>query len=460
MSAIREMNRLALELGRTWARTDRLFGLVKPEALYTRPIPLRHPLIFYVGHLPAFGWSHICRRLMGRAAFEPAFDAMFDLGIDPDVDDPTRGHDHPEAPASWPALADVLAYRDRVRASVLEDIDDLRVTDTANVMAHRGRALRMTIEHELMHQETLLHMLQQRPPEQKVRPATLTYDVDPGLKADMIDIPAGVATLGASFDRLAFGWDNEFPQATVSVPAFEVDALPVTNGDFLRFVESGAYDAREFWTDEDFAWKTAIGLHHPLCWTREGPTWTYRAMFDRLPLTTVRDWPVYVSLAEAQAYARWRGARVMTEPEFHRAAYGTAAGHERTWPWGETPPTVAHANLDFVAWSPDPVGSHPDGVSAWGVHELCGNGWEWTASAFAPLPGFRAYIPGYPGYSADFFDGQHYVLKGGSWATDARLVRPSFRTWFQARHPYVFAKFRCVREPEARRAASATRVPV
>lgn len=457
MSAIREMNRLALELGRVWARSDRLFGLVKPEAIDTRPIELRHPLIFYVGHLPAFAWLHVCRRLMDRRAFEPAFDEMFDRGIDPDVDDPARCHDHPDA---WPALADVLAYRDRVRAAVLEDVDRVRFTDGDDVMAHRGRALRMAIEHELMHQETLLYMLQQLPLHQKVRPAKVTYDVDPGLKSGMIEVPAGTATLGVRFDRLAFGWDNEFPDTTVDVPAFEVDALPVTNGEFLRFVESGAYDAREFWTDDDFAWKTAAGLRHPLCWTRDGSAWSYRAMFDRLPLSAVRDWPVYVSLAEAQAYTRWRGARVMTEAEFHRAAYATFDGRERTWPWGETPPTPVHANLDFDAWSPDPVGSHPDGVSAWGVHELCGNGWEWTSTALAPFPGFRAYIPGYPGYSADFFDGKHYVLKGGSWATDARLVRPSYRNWFQARYPYVFAKFRCVSAPEARRAASATRAPV
>ena len=121
------------------------------------------------------------------------------------------------------------------------------------------------------------------------------------------------------------------------------------------------------------------------------------------------------------------------------------AGVERAFPWGDDPPTSRHGNFDFTRWSPDPVGSHPDGASAWGVHELVGNGWEWTESLFAPLPGFDAYIPGYPGYSADFFDGKHYVLKGASWATASDLIRPSFRNWYQARYPYVFAKFRCVR---------------
>ena len=114
-------------------------------------------------------------------------------------------------------------------------------------------------------------------------------------------------------------------------------------------------------------------------------------------------------------------------------------------PWGDDGPTPRHGNFHFAHWSPVPVGSHPAGASAWGVHELIGNGWEWTESTFAPFPGFEANIPGYPGYSADFFDGKHYVLKGASWATDAQLIRRSFRNWYQARYPYVFAKFRCVR---------------
>ena len=152
-----------------------------------------------------------------------------------------------------------------------------------------------------------------------------------------------------------------------------------------------------------------------------------------------------MSLAEARAFAKWRGGRLPTEAEYHRAAYGEPDGGERPFPWGGDDPTPRHGNFHFAQWSPVPVGSHPTGASAWGVHELIGNGWEWTATAFAPFPGFEANIPGYPGYSADFFDGKHLVLKGASWATDAQLIRRSFRNWYQARYPYVFAKFRCVR---------------
>ena len=114
------------------------------------------------------------------------------------------------------------------------------------------------------------------------------------------------------------------------------------------------------------------------------------------------------------------------------------------WPWGDDAPEERHGSFHFQAASPLPVGSRPDGVSAWGVHELVGNGWEWTCSPFAPFPGFEP-MPRYPGYSADFFDGAHFVLLGGSWATDQALLRPSFRNWFQPHYPYVFSKFRCAR---------------
>jgi formylglycine-generating enzyme required for sulfatase activity len=147
-------------------------------------------------------------------------------------------------------------------------------------------------------------------------------------------------------------------------------------------------------------------------------------MFESLPLPL--DWPVYVSQVEASAYARWKGRRLMTEPEFHRAAEGSTTGH-----------------FDFAGFDPIPVGSHPP--SAAGVFDLVGNGWEWTSTVFAPFEGF-APMRSYPEYSADFFDGRHYVMKGASPATARELVRPSFRNWFRGNYPYVYAKFRTAQD--------------
>jgi formylglycine-generating enzyme required for sulfatase activity len=166
-------------------------------------------------------------------------------------------------------------------------------------------------------------------------------------------------------------------------------------------------------------------------------------MFDLIPLPFA--WPVYVSFAEAAAFARWRQARLPTEPEFQRAAFGTLDGPERRHPWGDAEPTATRGVFDFSSWEPEPAGSHPDGRSAWGVDDLVGNGWEWTRTPFAPFPGFMP-LPSYPEYSADFFDEEHFVMKGASTATARELLRPTFRNWFRARYPYVYSTFRCVRE--------------
>jgi ergothioneine biosynthesis protein EgtB len=442
---------VADHLRSVWVRTDGLFGLVRPDAMLSRPISLRHPFIFYVGHLPAFAWNHIGRGVLGRPSFQPYFDQIFDRGIDPDVDHPELCHPHPDVPARWPDLTDVLAYRDRVREAVLESLPDVQTRASTGVMARRGRVTQMVIEHELMHQETLLYMVQQLPPDQVLRPADARrsrYGL--GLRPKTVEVARGETTLGADFESLAFGWDNEFPRVTVLVADFAIDSVPITNGQFLYFVETGAYDCRKFWTESDWTWKRRAQLAHPLCWMRQNGSWRYRTLFELVPLAHVSDWPVYVSLAEARAYARWSGARLPSEAEFHRAAYGMPDGGERSFPWGEDPPSGRRSNCHFARWSPEPVGSRPEGASAWGVHELVGNGWEWTETPFAPFPGFRPYIPGYPGYSADFYDGKHYVLKGASWATAVELTRQSFRNWYQAHYPYVFAKFRCIRALTAR----------
>jgi formylglycine-generating enzyme required for sulfatase activity len=163
-------------------------------------------------------------------------------------------------------------------------------------------------------------------------------------------------------------------------------------------------------------------------------------MFDLIPLPLA--WPVYVSQAEASAYARWRELKLPTEAQFQRAAFGSPGGREQQYPWGFDAPMPAHGVFDFTSWDPEPAGRHPAGRSAWGVDDLIGNGWEWTSTSFAPFPGFHP-MASYPEYSADFFDGEHFVMKGASPATARELLRPTFRNWFRARYPYVYATFRC-----------------
>ena len=427
-----------------WARTDEIFAILPSTELAASPIVWRHPFIFYVGHLPAFSWNQICGSILGWKSFNSYFDDLFCRGIDPDVDT-GECHWHPDVPDEWPSLAETLAYRDKVRGALLESVEAVGRSGSSDVLVQEGKIFQLVLEHEFMHQETLIYMLQQMPLDKKRRPKLFPrYSFHRSAVSRSIAIPSGKTRLGAKFADVPFGWDNEFDEMVVDVPAFAIDSLPVTNREFAEFVDSGAYDDSRYWRADDWRWKQVENKSHPVPWFRRQGAWFYRAMFDAFPLDEVAGWPVYVSLAEARAYASWLGKRLPTEAEYHRAAFHGPDGRESAYPWGNTSPAAQHGNFDFVSWSPMPAGSRPAGASRWGVMDLAGNGWELTDTPFAPFPNFSPYIASYPDYSRDFFDGKHFVLKGASWATASDLIRPSFRNWYQAHYSYMFAKFRCV----------------
>jgi gamma-glutamyl hercynylcysteine S-oxide synthase len=438
-AAVRIRHDLQARLLQARTRTDEIFSLIRGEALYDRPIAERHRLIFYLGHVESFDWNLLGRRAFGLGSFQPAFDQLFAFGIDPVGDGlPTDG------PLDWPTRREVDRYNLRVRES-LDSAIDSALEHPSEGHPQLFEMLETSIEHRLMHAETLAYLLHRLPYENKAGDSsTLLADRKP-VKHDLVEITEGEATLGMN-DRGGefFGWDNERGEYVVSVPAFAIERYNVTNGDFLRFIQAGGYSHRTLWTREGWEWKVQNGIEHPSFWHRNGNIWMVRGMFNemRLPL----DWPVYVSHSEATAYANWLGRRLPNEEQFHRAAYGVPeSSEERQYPWGKESPSTRHGNFDFANWDPAPVGSHPAGASAFGVHDLVGNGWEWTRTIFGPLPGFSA-MPFYPGYSANFFDGQHYVMKGGSPRTAGCMLRRSFRNWFQPHYPYVYATFRCVED--------------
>ena len=403
---------------RNRARSRALFDLITDEAYYSRPIDLRHPIVFYEGHLPAFSFNTLVKRGLGGPSVDAGLEALFARGIDPSEDQTGRSTAH-----QWPSRDTVrqfAAEADRRVCAALEREDLDRPGDP---LLHRAEAAFTILEHEAMHQETLLYMWHRLPLDQKRRPPGYQPVVDGRQPAhEWIEIPAGRVTLGADDDALLFGWDNERPHLAADVAGFTLQRHDVTNADYLEFVNQRG--------------------PAPLFWERHGDAWYWRGMFDLIPLPL--SWPVYVSHVDASAYAEWRGWLLPTEAQFQRAAYGTADGSERLYPWGSASPSPEHGVFDFSSWDPAPAGSHPAGRSAWGVDDLVGNGWEWTNTVFAPFPGFRP-MPSYPEYSADFFDGEHLVMKGASPATARELIRPTFRNWFRPRYPYVYATFRCVR---------------
>jgi formylglycine-generating enzyme required for sulfatase activity len=398
---------LRTELAGARSRTDELFRLLRPDALYDRPVPERHRLIFYLGHVEAFDWNMVCKYDLSIPSFHPVFDELFAFGIDPDASGlPT------DVPSDWPSLSEVEEYNRRVKQTV-----DERLEDATPKVVH------VAIEHRLMHAETLAYLLHNLPLEKKAVAATPpSAQADTSVQQLFVEIPGGKATLGQPRDG-SFGWDNEFEETVENVAAFSIARHNVTNGEYLRFVEEGGAPS--------FFWKHAA----------DG--WRLRTMFDEIPLPL--DWPVFVTHTQATQYAQWTGKRLPSEAQIQRAAYGTPGAEEREYPWGSAEPGPSHGNLNFQAWDPAPVNAYPAGDSAFGVSQLLGNGWEWTRDLFRPLPGFEQF-DFYPGYSANFFDDDHYVLKGASPRTATKLARRSFRNWFRKEYQYLYATFRCVED--------------
>ena len=418
------------------AETDKLFEFVRPDSLYARPIPERHRIVFYIGHLEAFDWNLLRERVINAQIFNPQFDRLFAFGIDP-VD----GGLPSDQPADWPSIPEVQKYVRRIRESLDERLAAISPSDSAGDGFSASTLLNVAIEHRLMHAETLAYMLHQLPLEAKIPPASQSQAVASRVNPAMIEIPAGRATLGLSRASGNFGWDNEFEEHSVEVPAFAIDKYKITNREYLEFLTSEGYENEEYWTDADWDWKTKQNITHPVFWRRMNGDWFLRTMFHEIPLPP--EWPVYVSHAEASAYSRWAGKQLPTEAQWHRAAYGTQEGKENPYPWGSAAPDEKLGNFDFERWDPTPVGAFPQAQSAFGVADLLGNGWEWTSSIFAPFAGFGPF-PFYRGYSADFFDGKHFVIKGGSPRTAACMLRRSFRNWFQPHYQYIYAGFRYV----------------
>ena len=418
-------------------RSDEVFEVVKADSLYERPIPERHRIVFYIGHLETFDWNLLRERALRLKSFHPEFDRLFAFGIDP-----VGGGLPNDQPSDWPSVAAVRNYVNRIRQALDENLFRKEFDAASNAGEFSlNTLLNVAIEHRLMHAETLAYMLQQLPLNRKGRVAVPAIRARRPVTPQMIDIPAGAVTLGLERGSGSFGWDNEYEAHPAHVPAFSIDQYKVTNQQYLEFIHAGGYDAPSLWTADDWSWKIGNNIGHPIFWTRAGDGWLYRTMFDEVPLPM--DWPVYVSQAEAHAYARWAGKRLPTEAQWHRAAYGTADASERNYPWGDADPNAKLGNFDFAGWNPTPVNAFPQGKSAFGVTDLMGNGWEWTSTKFGPFPGFEPF-PFYRGYSADFFDGKHFVMKGGSARTAACMLRRSFRNWFQPHYQYVYAGFRCV----------------
>lgn len=428
---------------REWQELWKSWDLVTQQMLnhetmlYERPIALRHPFIFYLGHIPSFldiqlSRHHVDEELGSSDLTEPkVFAEIFERGIDPDMDDPTQCNPHSEVPVNdedWPSVSSILDYQKRIRQrlerlllSWESEALNTQSMAWADKKKRQARIVWMCFEHEAMHLETLLYMLIQSPnvlPPKGValpswKDASNRSETLPLTESPTIQIPARTVTLGHN-DKESndhsngllseFGWDNENPERLVDVPAFKIQIRPVTNGEYYTYLQKTSNKAI------------------PASWLMKNGQVFVRTVFGPCPLNIAINWPVQTSCNEAEGYAKFVGGRLPTEGELIRFRDHTGDANDK-WP-----------NVGFDNWTPTDLSNNE-------VHRY-GDVWEWTSTVWDSHEGFEASEI-YPGYSADFFDGKHHVVLGGSWATHPRIAeRRSFRNWYQAGYPYVFSGFR------------------
>ncbi|KAH7372601.1 hypothetical protein KP509_17G012400 [Ceratopteris richardii] len=389
-----------------WDDTDAFFNDIVDWN--SKPVELRHPFLFYYGHANAFTKLKLLNTMETME-----MDLIFSRGIDPCVLDPSQCHRHPKPPPEWPSKESICAYVDEVRSMVLEAVKMGRIP---------MRLVHFVLEHERMHQETLKYMLAQQRRQDFERTYSLRNLQSNGQSNGQekqvgsmngngvpvkdstpnVCVLPGEITMGADKSDSIFLWDNEMPLVeTFVTKAFVVSAQPVSISEYMEFVKAGGYEVKHLWEEVDFSYFREY--RRPATWSYANGDYYIHEPGITKHWREVANQPVYVSLAEAQAYCKWAGDfRVMTEQEYHRALL-------------------------------------EDGKTVFGLRD---GGWEWTSTAFRGFPGFEA-MPEYKEYSVDFFDGQHFVLKGSSPYTHPGLIRDSFRNFFQRQYRYVFAKFRC-----------------
>lgn len=420
--------RIAEVLQRARRRTALLTDSVEADLL-AQHSPLMSPLVWDLAHIGNQEELWLVRDVGGREPVRADIDELYDAFKH-------ARSDRPALPLLDPQQA--RGYVGTVRDKVLDVLDTSELS--GNPLVDRGFAFGMIAQHEQQHDETMLatHQLRIGAPVLSAPPAPAAKVRAEG----EVVVAAGEFLMGTSADPWAL--DNERPAHPVHVDGFAIDVAPVTNGQFLAFIEDGGYDRPELWSERGWAHRQEAGLVAPQFWERDGDGWTRTAFGVRAPLRANQP-VVHVCWFEAQAYARWAGKRLPTEAEWEKAArFDPETGASRRYPWGEDQPGEHLANLGQQHLEPAEVGAYPAGASATGVHQLIGDVWEWCSSGFEAYPGFRAFP--YREYSEVFFGGDYRILRGGCFGTDEVACRATFRNWDHPIRRQIFAGFRLARD--------------
>jgi len=405
---------LADDLTRARTRTLRLVDFEDAE-LCRQYDPLMSPLVWDLAHI---GQQEELWLLRGGdpdrpGMLPPAVESLYDAFV------------HPRASrVDLPLLSPTRArsYCRTVRSAVLDALDELP-DDSSSF------AFGMVVSHENQHNETMLQALNLRSGAPLLHGTSVLPTGRPGLAGTSVLVHAGPFLLGTDAVSEPYSLDNERPAHVVDLPAFRIGRVPVTNGEWRQFVDDGGYRDSRWWSGRGWQHRQRAGLIAPQFWNCDAATRTRFGRVEDIPA----DEPVqHVTYFEAEAYAAWAGARLPTEMEWEKAcAWDPATNSRRRHPWGAQQPSDSVANLGGAALRPAPVGAYPAGASAYGVEQMLGDVWEWTTSPLRPWPGFVPMI--YQRYSQPFFFCDYKVLRGGSWAVEPGILRPSFRNWD---HPY------------------------
>lgn len=414
----------------TRLRTLQLLTAVPDDVLPLRVHDFYSPVGWHFGHVGRTEVFWTSEAALGQPCLNDALSLLF-ANV---PENPKENRTH------LPGRDGILSYLQTTRELSLDALRNAELTSDNTLLAG-GYAWEFALRHECQHQETIAELMQliqkSRLPH---RPRTTRLPEMPCPDATkMIALPGGVFCMGSDDP---YGYDNEKNSHSVSVSPFSLDETPVTNAQWLAFLADGGYERPELWTEAGWTWRESQQIDAPEYWY-----WSEERAYLCIGVHGLRELvaaePVCgISWHEADAFARWSNKRLPTEMEWeYAAAFDPARNASRVYPWGNDAPHRNQAVCELETWHPEAVGSRTAGNSAFGLRDMAGGVWEWTASPFLPYPAYTAFP--YDGYSKDYMDGQHFVCRGGSWATSAPNLRNAFRNWYIPTYRQGFLGLRC-----------------
>lgn len=422
---------------KTWEIDELLYKQLKADdVFYHRGDPLRHVLLFYLGHTAVFYINKLFLAKLITERLNPAFESIFAIGVDEmSWDDLNENH------YEWPAVAEVRAYRDKAKQLINECIDKFPL-QLPVTLDDPFWIIMMGIEHERIHLETSSVLIRQLPIDEVVSGCFgEVCQVDTAAPSNsFIAVKGSEVILGKPRNHQLYGWDNEYGECVETVSDFRATKFLVSNSEYLDFVQAGGYTKKEFWTEEGWSWCTFKQARMPLFWRESNGSYKLRLVAQEIDMPW--SWPVEVNYLEAKAFCNWKSQvdnqlyRLPTEAEWYALLEHCSYTH-----LDDVPEVNGNINLAHFS-SPCPVDTFQFGD----FYDLVGNVWQWTETPITGFPGFEVH-PLYDDFSTPTFDGKHNIIKGGSWISTGNEATYHARYAFR-RHFYQHAGFRIVQSNE------------